>query len=326
VQEGQPVTLPLAFVNISSKTFDNQISVDAQVVSNAVGSQRQPMSLIADPKPGDSTKFEVQLKTRGKVGLNDVSVFANPRLLPELYYDNNALLLSEFLQVQRDNTPPVLEVTIDGRQLVNNDFVSPNPKVLVTLKDDNKFLFKSDTTGVSIFLKADCANCDFQPIYFSRPEVTWSAATAQADFTVNFNPIALKAGTYTLRVRAQDATGNAAGTRPYEVTFKVADVNTLELRSVFPNPSSDRFYFNFMLTGSELPAEFSLQIFSLDGRILQTFTTQDADLFRIGINQLAWDGRDDDGVQMPNGIYIYRLAISTQSGSYRQQGKLVLLK
>ncbi|MFM8912038.1 MAG: hypothetical protein ACKOE6_03825, partial [Flammeovirgaceae bacterium] len=326
VQEGQSVLLPFAFVNISPKNFGGLIQVDAQVVSQSSTSIRQPLSVIAAPKPGDSTKFDVQLLTRGKVGLNDVSVYVNPRLQPELYYDNNALLMSEFLRVQRDNTPPVLEVSVDGRQLVNNDFVSPNPKVFITLKDENKFLFKSDTTGVTIFLKADCATCSFQPIYFSRPDVNWSAATAQSDFTVNFDPIGLAAGTYTLRVQAQDATGNNAGARPYEVIFKVADVNTLELRSVFPNPSRDRFYFNFVLSGSELPTEFSLQIFTLDGRRLQKFSTQDVDLFRIGINQLAWDGTDDAGNAMPNGLYLYRLNVSVAGKVHTQQGKLMLAR
>lgn len=326
VQEGQSVSLPFAFVNISPKNFGGQIQVDAQVVSQAAGASRQQTLVIAAPKPGDSTKFDVLLSTRGRVGSNDVSVFANPWLLPELYYDNNALLLSQFLKVQRDNTPPVLEVLVDGRQLVNNDFVSPNPKVLIVLKDENKFLFKSDTTGISIFLKADCANCSFQPIYFSRPDINWSAATAQSEFTVNFNPIALTAGTYLLRVQAQDASGNSAGSRPYEVTFRVAEVNALELRSVFPNPSGDRFYFNFILSGSELPSEFSLQIFTLDGRRLQTFATQDVDLFRVGINQLAWDGRDEDGNAMPNGFYIYKLSVLVAGKNYIQQGKLVLAK
>ncbi|MFM7485814.1 MAG: FlgD immunoglobulin-like domain containing protein, partial [Cytophagales bacterium] len=326
VKEGQSVSLPFAFVNISSKNFGGQIQVDVQAVSQAAKAPRQPMLVIAAPKPGDSTKFDAQLSTRGRVGINDVSVFANPRVLPEVYYDNNALLFSQFMNVQRDNTPPVLEAWVDGRQLVNNDFVSSNPKVLIVLKDENRFLFKSDTTGITIFLKADCSNCSFQPIYFSRPDVNWSAATAQSDLIVNFNPIALAAGTYTLRVQAQDASGNRAGSRPYEVTFRVAEVSALELRSVFPNPSGDRFYFNFILSGSELPSEFSLQIFTLDGRRLQTFTTQDVGLFRIGINQLAWDGRDDDGNAMPNGFYTYKLSVLVAGKIYIQQGKLVLAK
>ncbi|MFM8850599.1 MAG: FlgD immunoglobulin-like domain containing protein [Cytophagales bacterium] len=326
VKEGQSVSLPFAFVNISSKNFGGQIQVDVQAVSQAAKAPRQPMLVIAAPKPGDSTKFDAQLSTRGRVGINDVSVFANPRVLPEVYYDNNALLFSQFMNVQRDNTPPVLEAWVDGRQLVNNDFVSSNPKVLIVLKDENRFLFKSDTTGITIFLKADCSNCSFQPIYFSRPDVNWSAATAQSDLIVNFNPLALAAGTYTLRVQAQDASGNRAGSRPYEVTFRVAEVSALELRSVFPNPSGDRFYFNFILSGSELPSEFSLQIFTLDGRRLQTFTTQDVGLFRIGINQLAWDGRDDDGNAMPNGFYTYKLSVLVAGKNYIQQGKLVLAK
>lgn len=325
VQEGQSIQLPFSFVNISTKNFASQLTVTAAIVSKTIGANKQSMLMIAPPSPNDSTKFQMVFDTRGKVGLNDVSVFVNPRILPEQYYDNNALLLTDYLNVKKDNDPPILEVRVDGRELVNNDFVSPNPQIVVAVKDSNPYLFKTDTIGVTLFLQS-CATCNFKPIYFKGSDVTWSPATATTNFQLNFNPINLAPNTYTLRAQAQDASGNKSGVKPYEVNFRVAETNSLELRSVYPNPSSGAFYFNFVLSGNALPSEFSLQIVTLEGKILQNFTTNDVSLFRIGINELTWNGSDDRGQLMPNGLYLYKLNLMVDGKSYLQQGKLAIVK
>lgn len=323
VQEGQLVNLPFGFVNLSNKNFPGQLTVTSSIVSKS-GASKQSMLMINPPRPSDTTKFDMPLDTRGKSGLNDVSIFVNPQILPELYYDNNALLLSDYLNVIKDTSPPILEVTVDGRVLVANDFVSPNPKIVITLRDENKFLFKTDTVGVTIFLKPDCSSCTFKPIYFSQPDVSWSPANATNDFRVNFNPQNLEVGVYRLRVLAEDASGNKSGSKPYEITFQVTNETSLELRSVYPNPSSGKFYFTFVLSGNELPHEFSLQVYTLEGKLLQNFTRNDTAKFRIGINDLVWNATDLSGQWLPNGLYLYRWSVVANGKSNFQQGKLVI--
>jgi flagellar hook assembly protein FlgD len=64
----------------------------------------------------------------------------------------------------------------------------------------------------------------------------------------------------------------------------------------------------------------------LEGKILQNFTTNDVSLFRIGINELTWNGSDDRGQLMPNGLYLYKLNLMVDGKSYLQQGKLAIVK
>jgi hypothetical protein len=326
VQEGQSVDLPFAFVNLSGKNFKSALTVESEVIPQSTGTSKKSTTTINPPTPNDSTKFVVTLETRGKVGWNDVSVFVNPRILPELYFENNALLLSNFLQVIPDKTPPVLTVQIDGRVILNNDYVSPNPRIEISVKDENHFMLKTDTVGVTLFLKQDCPTCNYQPIYFSRPDVNWQPATQQSNFVVNFNPQNLVPGDYVLRAQAQDATGNKAGVKPYEIAFRVRDTNLLTLRSVYPNPSRAKFYFNFLLIGNELPSTFSLQIYTLSGKCIQNFTANEMDLFHIGTNELTWEATDEEGNALPSGIYIYKFSVSTSTNSAVQQGKLVVTK
>ena len=210
--------------------------------------------------------------------------------------------------------------------ILNNDYVSPDPRIEISVKDENHFMLKTDTVGVTLFLKQDCPTCNYQPIYFSRPDVNWQPATQQSNFIVNFNPQNLVPGDYVLRAQAQDATGNKAGVKPYEIAFRVRDTNLLTLRSVYPNPSRAKFYFNFLLIGNELPSTFSLQIYTLSGKCIQNFTANEMDLFHIGTNELTWEATDEEGNALPSGIYIYKFSVSTPTNSAVQQGKLVVTK
>ena len=328
LQEGQSLQSPYEFVNISNKKFSGQLKVTTDIVSKSSGARKQTIVMINPPNPGDTTKFNVVLDSKSKVGLNDVTVFVNPQVQPEQNYDNNAILLPDYLNVLKDKTSPVLEVRVDGRILANNDFVSSNPKIKILLHDENKFLLKTDTLGMTIFLKRECTQftCVFNPIYFSRPDVSWTASAIEKDFQINFSPQNLLEGLYTLRIEGMDASGNKSGAKPYEISFQVSDTTLLTLRSVYPNPSSSSFYFSFVLQGNELPDEFSLQIISLNGKVVSNFDLNDALNFHIGTNELQWNGTDASGQFLPNGIYIYRLSISVSGQGSFQKGKLVIVK
>jgi hypothetical protein len=263
-----------------------------------------------------------------KAGLNDISVFVNPKELPEQYYDNNIVNLLDYLNVRPDLTAPNLKVRIDGRVIQNKDFVSNQPNIEIELSDDNPFLLKKDTVGVSIFLKTECgsSSCPFTPIYFGRPDVTWSAATSTEPFKVKFVPQSLTEGLYTLRVEGTDASGNKSGLKPYEIDFRVSDSTVLVLKSVYPNPSTSSFYFSFVLSGNNLPDDFSLQIYSLDGRLIQNFGRAQVENFIIGTNEFSWSAVDSAGNTMPNGIYIFRMNVTVMGKDFSPKGRLILAR
>ncbi len=328
IREGQSFSSQYGFVNISEKSFPNLLKVNTDIFNKMKGTTSSSTFTINPPSPGDTTNFSITIDSKAKVGLNNVTVFVNPKVLPELYYDNNILTLSDYLTVNGDATPPVLNVTIDGRVLRNNDFVSGSPKILIELQDENLFLLKSDTVGMNIFLKGPCGvnTCSFLPIYFNGSDVTWSPASASQSFRVNFNPQSLLPGTYTLRVSGIDASGNASGAQPYEIDFEVSATTTLALNTVYPNPSNANFYFNFVLSGNTLPDAFSLVIYSLSGKEVGDFSMSDVQSFIIGSNELRWNGTDAAGNLLPNGMYVYKLSISANGKNAMQQGKLALFR
>jgi hypothetical protein len=324
VPEGQPFTSQFGFVNITSKTFSDSLVVNQSVTLASSVSEELSFKIKA-PAPGDTTKFSTTISTKGKGGLNTISVFVNPKIQPEQYYENNLVNLISYLNVIPDQSAPSLDVTIDGRYVENNDFVSPNPSIKIKLHDDNPFLFVADTTHLTILLSYPCATapCSFTRINFSRNDISWKDATANSDFTVTFSPTNLPEGNYTLRVIGTDAVGNKTGTQPYEVSFTVTNETGIKLLSVYPNPSADVFTFNFVLSGNVLPDDFLLQIYAADGHLIEQFESKHIGQFIIGHNLLPWSAVNSG---VTEGLLLYKLQVTTHGKKAEQHGKLIFVR
>ena len=47
---------------------------------------------------------------------------------------------------------------------------------------------------------------------------------------------------------------------------------------------------------------------------------------RVGFNRVEWDGRDDDGDEIANGTYLYRLEVRAGGKTQVAGGKLVRVR
>lgn len=327
LQEGQSWNSKFGFMNISAKNFTESLHVEAEIFTKESQQREKQDFIIEPPAPGDTTFFEVTSPTLNKVGLNDVNVFVNKRIVPETYYENNFISLVDYLLIETDKLPPTLNVTFDNRTLRNGDFVSSTPKIVLTMVDENKFRLKTDTTGVALLLKSPCVSstCPFRRIALSSPEVKWFAATENSNFKIEFTPT-LADGEYVLSAQVADVNGNLSGVVPYEISFSVKSEPTLQFSGAYPNPSSGDFFFRFLLTGNELPTDFLLEIFSIEGQLIHTFNAGSIQQFHVGTNELIWNGRDASGGFLPRGMYVYRLQLKAGFLEKYSQGKLILMR
>ena len=327
-QEGQEWRATYGFTNISSRNFTDSLLVKVDVFSSEQRSTERRTFKIKPPSPADTSKFSVTVKTGGKAGPNDVTVFVNPRVLPEMYYDNNVLALYGHLQVEADRSGPVLDVTVDGRHVTNGDVVSSSPMIVAKVIDQNHFLLKVDTTGVNLFLRYPCPleNCPYKRINFSRPDVTWKPATVVTDFELTFHPQGLETGAYVLKAEAVDASGNTSGDVPYEVSFVVTDKNGFMLQSISPNPSTDKFYFKILLTGPSIPEDFQLTIYSSTGSLVRGFGNEVLNVLHIGTNEITVSTLDATGDALPTGIYLFRISTSMNGKQTTSSGRLVVVR
>lgn len=311
-QEGQDITFNFEFSNISSFPFQDSLRVKFSITNSGGKTQNDTITLFRLPADS-SLKFSYTLNTLGWAGDNLFQAYVNPQLLPEEYYNNN--ILQSSFKVEVDKTNPLLDVTFDGNHIMEGDIVSPSPYITISLRDENDFLIKKDTTGMQVFHKKPGA-AQFQPVNFSSPDViSWGQASAKGNnFKIEYNPKRLEDGIHTLRVQGSDVSGNRSGSQPYEINFEVINESSITNFYPYPNPFSSKTQFVFTLTGSKIPEDLKIQIMTVTGKVVREITKAELGLLRIGhnITDYAWDGRDEYGDQLANGVYLYRVVIKGQ--------------
>ena len=120
-------------------------------------------------------------------------------------------------------------------------------------------------------------------------------------------------GKYELRVKALDRSANKSGagdgTAEYRIQFEVVLKSSITEVLNWPNPFTTSTQFVFTLTGSELPSDFRIDIMNITGKIVKEITLQDIGSINIGrnISEYKWDGTDNFGDPLGNGVYLYRV-------------------
>ncbi len=319
-EEGQFFNPEFIFENISTKNFTDSIKVEYSIFNKDNGITDERSLKIRKLLAGEKTSFVTPISTFEMPGKNNLNVFVNPKILPEQGYNNNIIDIPNAIDVGVDDANPVMDVTFDGVNILDGDIVSASPLITVTMKDNNKFFFKSDTIGVEIFFGYPCVDCGgddgcnqcyFQRINFSDPNMQWYAATENSDFSVEYRPYKLEDGVYALKTQVTDASGNRAGLEPYIINFEVINEPSITNFYPYPNPFSTSTRFVFTLTGSEIPEQIKIQILTVTGEIVREITHAEAGKIHVGNNtsSFVWDGKNGSGSQLANGIYLYRVII-----------------
>ncbi|MFZ0390810.1 MAG: M28 family peptidase [Calditrichia bacterium] len=91
---------------------------------------------------------------------------------------------------------------------------------------------------------------------------------------------------------------------------------TFNLNQNFPNPFNSQTTIRFSLAN---PGRTLLQVFDILGRKVRTLVSDD---LLAGAHQIHWDGKNDLGLPVASGLYIYRL----NNGSQVRSRKLLMLK
>ncbi len=317
VQEGQPLVMTCAVQNVSDLNFTDTLQINYwfldknHVKHNVILPGNKPYKLRKPPFNANTFFIDtVSVPTLGYGGLNTMWMEVNPlstiHTEKEQYHFNN--LLSKPFTVTTDKTNPLLDVTFDGVHILDNDIVSAKPNILVSLKDENQFLALNDTSDFKLFIQYPNSTV-LNPVYF-RNQITFTPAVLPHNSCkLNYIPSLTTDGTYLLVVQAKDRSNNASGKINYQINFDVINHATITDVMNYPNPFSTATHFVFTITGSEVPTMFRIQIITITGKLVREIERYELGPLHIGrnITEYAWDGRDQFGDRLANGVYFYRV-------------------
>ena len=317
VNIGEQVDIAIPFKNIGVVSFDS-IRVALRVTDRSNATKEIALPRLRPLPPGDTAVVRHLLDTRNLQGANTLQVFVNPdEDQPELHLHNNFLFKPIF--VGEDRLNPVLDVTFDGRRILNRDIVSARPQILIRLKDESRFLALDDTSLLQVRVRHPDGSLrryrfDGDTMKFSPGTLAGGGDnTAQVDL----NPAFFEDGDYELTVNGRDRSGNKAGELDYRVLFSVVNKPMVSDLFNYPNPFTTSTAFVFTLTGSEVPSHMRIQILTVTGRVVREIEAAELGPIRIGrnITEFKWDGTDQFGQKLANGVYLYRVIVSHRGKS-----------
>ena len=314
--EGQQAPLTFAVKNVSSVDMDSA-DVKVYVQDKNQNKVQTMVKRIAPLKAFDTTSVSYNFDTKGLQGSNTLFININPDKKPkENTYGNN--FGYKLFDAAGDVINPNIDITFDGVRILKDDIVSSKPFIKIKVKDDNHYLRLDDTALVKCLITYPGSDQKV-PIFFTNDSVKFlpanSSTTAENACIIEYTPYFKTDGIYELEVIAKDKSGNNAGLYNYKVSFEVVNKQMVSSLINYPNPFSTSTRFVFTLTGSSIPDNMKIQIMSITGRVVREITKPELGPLHIGknITEYAWDGTDQFGEKLGNGVYFYRFITKNQN-------------
>jgi hypothetical protein len=343
VSEGETFQARVPIKNISDFAFTDSLLISYSVEDANRHMHQLPYKLKRKPFLPDSVLYDtVRVNTLGYSGNNilwiDVNSLNNKRYQLEEYHFNNTAQIT--FNVTKDKINPILDVTFDGTHILNGDIVSSKPDVLISLKDENKFLALNDTGSFAVYTTPANSSAQ-QRIYFNNPQLQFTPAVLPSNSCkINYKPTLTQDGLYTLDIKATDRSHNVSGQFDYKIQYEVINKPMITEVLNYPNPFSTSTKFVFTITGNEVPQTFKIQIMTITGKIVKEITREELGYIHIGrnITDYAWDGTDQYGGKLANGVYFYHIVtrlngsdmehMNTSADEYFKKGigKMVIMR
>lgn len=338
LKSGDSLSFSYAFQNISQQTLDS-VELDIQVIDEQRINRFNSVEKIPALAKGEAYVIQRKISTLPMSGKNTLNISLNAaQKVSEVSLINN--FLTRNFNVENDRNNPMLDVTFDGYRILNGDFVSPSPVIQITSKDDNPFRLQVDTSTFSVSLKRPGSSTFDLISHQNNQIVFYPANEVDNKAKMEYKPEQLPNGMYTLRVQSRDASGNLSGSNSYEIDFKVENKSTITHFFPYPNPGTTNIRFVFTLTGAKPPEELLIRIMTISGKTVREIRHDEFGPIKIGqnISQFAWDGTDQFGDRLANGVYLYQVftkvngatieRASTKADKYfmHDTGKIYLLR
>ena len=247
-----------------------------------------------------------------------VTLYATDGTTDAVGYSNSIMITGVDSTTATDTQGPEISLFLQSRNFQPGDLVQENPMVYVDLFDENGINLSTASIGHGLDLWIDDASKSV-----SLSEYYRSAPDSYQKGTIEYPLQSLAAGDHTLKVRAWDTYNNSATA---ETKFRVAASAAFTVTDVmnYPNPFSSQTTFTFNQNQID-GIDVEIKIYTVAGRLIRTVREP---ALTGSFVQIPWDGTDDDGSPIANGVYLYKVILKTADGEKTQEviGKLAVLK
>ena len=256
-----------------------------------------------------------------EVAQGKISYYINNETVDGKGYDKNIYLGGSASNPVVDNVGPIIKPYMNDERFVNGGITPSSSKLIIKLFDDNGINYSGNSIGHDITAVLD-----------NNPQTSYVLNSFfEADMddyrsgVVRFPFNYLSEGEHVINIKAWDIANNSS-----EASIRFIVVNTKEGKLAhvlnYPNPFSTKtqFMFEHNMPGQNL--NVSVQVMTATGKVVKTLrSTLNTEGTRI--SNIEWDGTDEYGDKLANGVYLYKVHVKSSSGlSDTQLEKLILLR
>lgn len=210
-----------------------------------------------------------------------------------------------------DTLPPDIQITIGNQQhFTSGDAVDAAPLIQATLTDARGIDYITRPIQLALGRFGE-----FETIPENEYKLTQHPGSTQVVLT--YNSPELEPREYQLKLTASDLDGN---TSEDEISFQVHSKLQLVEPLNYPNPFTRETTVTCELTR---PAKsLTVKIYTLTGRLIRQLETEAP----AGFIQLKWNGKDDDGNEVANGVYYGKMIVKSLDDENDQTHILKMMK
>ncbi len=205
-------------------------------------------------------------------------------------YDDEGPTLGKWRRVDREE--PV----------VSGDFLRDGTLLEMSLSDPEGINPSSVTVTIDGRVEEDSLTVELEEPTLERGTIRWLVC-------------GLRSGTHVLAVSARDFYGNDS-----EEALTFLATTGLELAQVVPHPSPFRRGTQFTYLISQDVEDVVVDVYTVSGTLV---TRLEGGPTEEGFNSIPWDGRDDDGHVVANGVYLYRVKVRSGGRTASKLGRVV---
>jgi flagellar hook assembly protein FlgD len=108
----------------------------------------------------------------------------------------------------------------------------------------------------------------------------------------------------------------------------VAEGFDIQIYGNYPNPFQDYTVFSFLIIANDILDKFTISIYTVAGRKIREINRPQGsdEIWDPGYHEIEWDGRDQDGAMVANGVYFAMIKADLKGKTYEQTMKVARLR
>ena len=224
-------------------------------------------------------------------------------------------------EATEDNEGPEIKLFIDDTLFVNGGLTGQNPMLLAMVDDESGI----NTTGAGIGHDIMATLTGPTKNAYSLNDYFVADLDQPGKGSITYKMQDLADGDYTLTLKVWDIYNNSSMA---SIDFTVINNSGMVIENAFnaPNPVTDETHFVFDHNQVGNNVKVDIYIYDIMGRWVNTISETVAGA-STRIDPIRWNGCGAGGASLRNGVYVYRIVVTNDSGETATLvSKLVLSK